>query len=94
MQRLLAGSVAAVTTDDAVLVGYARKQPDKLQVVGRSFHEERYGIGYRKGDTEFCRFLTATITAAQADGRWQRAFDETLGQVGVATPTRPSPDPC
>lgn len=94
VQRLLAGSVDAVTTDDAVLVGYARKQPDKLQVVGRPFHDERYGIGYRKGDTEFCRFLSATLTAAGADGRWRRAFEDTLGQVGVATPAQPAPDPC
>ena len=94
VQRLLAGTVDAVTTDDAVLVGYARKQPDKLQVVGQSFHEERYGIGYRKGDTEFCRFLTATIAAAQRDGRWQRAFDDTLGQVGVASPNPPAPESC
>jgi glutamate transport system substrate-binding protein len=94
VQRLLAGKVAAVTTDDAVLVGYARKQPDKLQVVGQSFHEERYGIGYRKGDTEFCRFLTATIVAAERDGRWRRAFDETLGQVGVVPPTPPTPESC
>lgn len=94
VQRLLAGSVDAVTTDDAVLVGYARKQPDKLQVVGRPFHDERYGIGYRKGDVEFCRFLTGAISAAGTDGRWQRAFEDTLGRVGVAMPTRPTPDPC
>ena len=94
VQRLLAGSVTAVTTDDAVLVGYARKQPDKLQVVGAPFHTEKYGIGYRRGDTEFCRFLSETISRAQADGRWQRAFEATLGQVGVATPSGPAPEPC
>jgi glutamate transport system substrate-binding protein len=94
VQRLLAGSVTAVTTDDAVLVGYARKQPDKLQVVGEPFHTEQYGIGYRRGDTEFCRFLSDTISTAVADGSWQRAFESTLGQVGVATPGRPVPEPC
>jgi glutamate transport system substrate-binding protein len=94
VQRLLAGSVAAVTTDDAVLVGYVRKQPDKLKVVGQRFHTERYGIGYRKGDVAFCRFLTDTIRAAEADGRWQKAFDGTLGQYGVALPARPAPDAC
>lgn len=94
VQRLLAGSIAAVTTDDAVLVGYVRKQPDKLQVVGEPFHTEQYGIGYRRGDTAFCRFLTDTIRRAEEDGRWQRAFDDTLGQVGVATPTWPTPEAC
>jgi glutamate transport system substrate-binding protein len=94
VQRLLAGSVAAVTTDDAVLVGYVRKQPDKLKVVGRPFHQERYGIGYRKGDTAFCGFLADTIRAAEADGRWQKAFDDTLGSYGVAAPVRPTVAPC
>jgi glutamate transport system substrate-binding protein len=94
VQQLLSGQVDAVSTDDAVLVGYARKQPDKLQVVGRSFHDERYGIGFRRGDTEFCRFLTATIRAAEADGRWRKAFENTLGKVGVDTPPAPEPDPC
>jgi glutamate transport system substrate-binding protein len=94
VQRLLAGSVAAVTTDDAVLVGYVRKQPDKLKVVGRPFHTERYGIGYRKGDIALCRFLTDTIRAAEVDGRWQRAFDDTLGQYGVALPAGPAVDSC
>jgi glutamate transport system substrate-binding protein len=94
VQRLLAGSVDAVTTDDAVLVGYVRKQPDKLKVVGEPFHTERYGIGYHKGDTAFCRFLTDTIRAAVSDGRWQKAFDATLGQYGVALPARPTTEPC
>jgi glutamate transport system substrate-binding protein len=89
VQRLLAGSVAAVTTDDAVLVGYVRKQPDKLKVVGRPFTTEQYGVGYRKGDTAFCRFLSDTIRTAENDGRWQKAFDDTLGSYGVAAPVRP-----
>jgi glutamate transport system substrate-binding protein len=63
-------------------------------VVGEPFHVEQYGIGYRKGDAEFCRFLTATIQAAEADGRWQQAFEGTLGRLGVATPSRPAPQPC
>lgn len=89
VQRLLAGSVDAVTTDDAVLVGYVRKQPDKLEVVGAPFHREQYGIGFRKGDAEFCRFLTETIRAAEADGRWRTAFEDTLGQAGVPVPAQP-----
>ena len=94
VKRLLDGSVDAVTTDDAILLGYAAQQPDKLKVVGRPFTTERYGIGYRLGDLPLCRFLTETILGAQSDGGWQDAFDRTLGRAGVPRPPMPTPDPC
>ena len=34
----------------AILPGYAARGPDKLKVVGKPFTEERYGIGFTKGD--------------------------------------------
>lgn len=94
VQKLLAGSVDAVTTDDAILLGYAAQQPDQLKVVGQPFTEERYGIGYRKGDPAFCQFLTETISAAEADGSWAAAFGRTLGKAGVPRPPMPTPAPC
>jgi glutamate transport system substrate-binding protein len=94
VRSLLAKAVDAVTSDGAVLLGYAAQQPDKLEVVGRPFSDERYGIGYRKGDQAFCRFLTDTITAAEANGDWKKAFQATLGGAGVPVPTMPTPDPC
>lgn len=94
VQKLLDRQVDAVTTDDAILLGYAAQQPDKLKVVGEPFTTERYGIGYRRGDTELCRFLTETIAAAQADGSWKAAFDRTLGNAGVSSPPMPTPNAC
>ncbi|HSV65556.1 MAG TPA: glutamate ABC transporter substrate-binding protein [Mycobacteriales bacterium] len=89
-----ADAVDAVTTDDAILSVYAAQQPDRLSVVGQPFTEERYGIGYMKGDLAFCRFLTDTIIEAESDGEWTRAFTRTLGKVGVSIPERPVPAPC
>ena len=42
-------AVDAVTTDDAILFGYAAEDPDELKVVGKPFSTERYGIGYKHG---------------------------------------------
>lgn len=94
VQMLLGRSVDAVTTDDAILLGYVGQQPDKLKVVGQPFTTERYGIGYRLGDREFCQFLTETIRLAEDDGSWADAFARTLGRAGVPMPPAPAPAPC
>lgn len=84
----------AVTTDGAILLGYAAEDPDNLEVVGEPFSEERYGIGFKKGDTEMCEFLNETIEASIEDGTWAKAFEATLGESGVETPEAPTVDPC
>ena len=94
VRRLLRGSVDAVTSDGAVLLGYAAQLPTKLAVVGQPFSEEAYGIGYRKGDRPFCAFLTRVITDIENDGRWDKAFAQTLGKAGAPIPVKPPPRPC
>jgi len=94
VRQLLRESVGAVTTDGAILLGYEAKQPHNLEVVGKPFSEERYGIGYQKGDLAFCQFLTATIKNAQRNGDLEEAFEDTLGKAGAQPPENPPPDPC
>lgn len=94
VQLLLAEEVDAVTTDDAILLGYVGQQPEKLKVVGRPFTTEKYGIGYQLGDRAFCQFLTETIRLAEEDGSWADAFERTLGRAGVPMPPAPEPEPC
>jgi glutamate transport system substrate-binding protein len=92
--QLQNGSVDAVTTDGAILLGYAAQAPDELEVVGEPFSEERYGVGYKKGDTAMCEFITETLQTAMDDGTWAEAFEATLGQSGVETPEPPTMDEC
>jgi len=87
-------AVDAVTTDGAILLGYAAEEPDELEVVGEPFSEERYGVGYAHGDTAFCEYITETIQGAMDDGTWAEAFEATLGESGVETPEPPEMDPC
>jgi glutamate transport system substrate-binding protein len=92
--QVLDGAVEAMTTDGSILLGYAAENPDELEVVGKPFSEERYGIGYNKDKPELCGFITDTVTAAEKDGTWAKAFEATLGKSGVKTPTPPTLDPC
>jgi glutamate transport system substrate-binding protein len=92
VDQLLNGTVDAVTTDGAILLGYAADDPDKLEVVGEPFSEERYGIGFQKGDTAMCEFLRDTIKKSFDNGTWAQAFESTLGESGVETPEPPAVD--
>lgn len=92
--QLLNGSVDAVTTDGAILLGYAAENPDELRVVGEPFSEERYGIGYSPDAPEMCEFLNDTLEQAFSDGRFEQAFDLTLGQSGNEVPEAPELDAC
>jgi glutamate transport system substrate-binding protein len=94
VDQLKNGSVDAVTTDGAILLGYAAEDPEALKVVGEPFSEERYGIGYNKDMPELCEFLNETITTMFEDGTFEKAFDATLGKSGNEPPEAPEPDPC
>jgi glutamate transport system substrate-binding protein len=94
VDQVLNGSVDAMTTDGAILLGYAAEHPDELKVVVDPFSEERYGVGYSLDHPEMCQWIEDTIKAAQDDGDWAKAFEVTLGKSGVDTPEPPEMDPC
>ncbi len=94
VDQLKNGSVDAVTTDGAILLGYAAEDPDALKVVGEPFSEERYGIGYNKDAEGMCEFLNGAIQNAFDNGDWQKAFDATLAEGGAEAGDPPELDPC
>ena len=94
VDQVLDGTVDAMTTDGAILMGYAAENPDDLKVVVDPFSEERYGVGYNKSNPEMCQWITDTIKKSEEDGTWAKAFEETLGKSGVETPDPPAMDPC
>ncbi|MER7447027.1 glutamate ABC transporter substrate-binding protein [Microbacterium sp. NPDC097977] len=81
VEALLSGEVQAVTTDQAILIGYAAQDPDNLKVVGEPFTEERYGVGVAKDDAALQEFINTMFT----DGGdiWQAIFDKNLGSSGI-----------
>jgi glutamate transport system substrate-binding protein len=81
VQDLIDKKVDAVTTDQAILIGYASMYPDEVQVTGGLFTEERYGVGLKKGDDA----LRAHINTLFTDGHdvWQKIFDKNLGKSGI-----------
>ncbi|MGH3662474.1 MAG: glutamate ABC transporter substrate-binding protein [Micromonosporaceae bacterium] len=93
VSKLIDSEVDAVTTDDAILLGYAAQAPDQLQVVGNAFSEERYGVGMTKGDKALCEKVSEIVNTAIDDGTWKTMYDGTLGRSGE-TAKPPTLDPC
>lgn len=82
VENLNNGQVDAVTTDQAILIGYAAQNPGKLMVTsGPLLTEEQYGIGLPKGDD----VLRAHINEMLTDGGdvWTKIFDKNLGDSGI-----------
>ena len=94
LDRVLDGSVSAMTGDGGALLGYAAENPSKLAVVGEPMTRERYGVGYPKDRPELCQFILDTLMNAQQQGLWAKSFEATLGKSGARTPTPPEFDEC
>ncbi|MFD1146303.1 glutamate ABC transporter substrate-binding protein [Saccharothrix hoggarensis] len=75
-------AVDAVTTDDAILKGYAAQDPDKLKVVGKPFSNEPYGIGLPKDDKALRDKVNDILDEAIKGGDWEKIYNATLGKSG------------
>jgi glutamate transport system substrate-binding protein len=86
---LVSKGVDALTTDNTILAGYASQAQykGKLKVVGKTFSEERYGIGIKKGDVDLCKKIDDALKKMVDSGDWKKAVDANLGPAGF------TPDP-
>ncbi|MFF9350927.1 serine/threonine-protein kinase [Streptomyces sp. NPDC014734] len=97
VQRLLdpKSDVYAVSTDDVIVAGFAKKHPDQLTQLPSDAGAEGYGVAMKpeaKGlKTEVCSALGEIM----ADGRWEdlyRQYLQPLLHQGV--PNKPALDQC
>ncbi|AZS76728.1 ABC transporter substrate-binding protein [Streptomyces lydicus] len=93
VKSLLDGQVNAVTTDDAILKGYAAQRPEKLRVVGKPFTKEPYGVGMKKDDKALRNAITDALENHIKNGDYKKAYDGTLGKSGskFVAPETPLP---
>ncbi|KJK57965.1 glutamate ABC transporter substrate-binding protein [Saccharothrix sp. ST-888] len=92
VDNLITGQVDAVTTDNAILQGFAAKAPDELKIAGQPFSTEPYGIGTPKEDRVLRLAIDDALARHEQNGDWKRAYDATLGLSGVPAPTPPPID--
>lgn len=94
VQKVLDGTVEAMSTDGSILAGFAAQNEGELKVVGDEFSEERIGVGYSLDHPEMCQWINDVLTESFDDGSWAEAFELTLGPSGVETPEPPALDEC
>jgi glutamate transport system substrate-binding protein len=94
VQKVLDGTVPAMSTDGSILAGYAAENEGQLKVVGEEFSEERIGVGYSLDYPEMCEWINGVLEESFEDGSWEAAFESTLGPAGIETPDPPAVDEC
>jgi glutamate transport system substrate-binding protein len=92
VEALLDGRVNAVTTDNVILLGFVADNAEKVQLVGKPFTTEPYGIGVKKDDKDFRGWVNDQLEAMAKDGSYAKAWDATAGKTGQKAPTPPPVD--
>ncbi|NIO15615.1 MAG: transporter substrate-binding domain-containing protein [Deltaproteobacteria bacterium] len=68
-QALLKGEVDAVTTDEPILVSILGKlPPGEFEILPVRISEEPYGLGIRKGETQFLDFVNSVLLDLEKSG--------------------------
>ncbi|GAA3429521.1 glutamate ABC transporter substrate-binding protein [Streptosporangium sandarakinum] len=80
VQALKQDRGVAYVQDETLLVADAQKDPS-IQVVGKPFTSDPYGIGLKHGDDQFKKFVNDWLTKTQSSGLWQRIWKNSLGTV-------------
>ena len=78
---LAQGKVSAVTTDEAILAGILAKAANKAQyeIPNVQITDEPYGLGMRKGDTNFVNFVNKTLLELEKSGEARSIFNKWFG---------------
>lgn len=90
-QLLQNNQAAAVSTDDVILVGLLKNDPDNFAIVGEAFSTEPYGIGIKKGRAGFKEFVDGVIKEAKEDGTWEEFYEKWVEAV-TGESSSPPPD--
>jgi glutamate transport system substrate-binding protein len=81
LELLSNGTVAAVTTDNTILAGFAAQNPGTYRVVNNPFGEEQYGVGRPAGSTERCEEINDAITQMWEDGSAIEYLEAAFGET-------------
>ncbi|WKX70357.1 glutamate ABC transporter substrate-binding protein [Streptomyces sp. XD-27] len=92
--RLQLGEVDAVITDNALAAGQAAQDP-AVELKGKPFTTELYGVAMNKDDKDLVRRVNKVLDDYRRGGkgsRWMRAYDKWLAKdLGEENPTVPHP---
>jgi polar amino acid transport system substrate-binding protein len=71
------GEVDAITSDDAILLGFQAQDP-YTKLIGSAIEPEPYGMAISKRHPDLVRFVNRELARMRADGTWQRLYRKWL----------------
>lgn len=72
------GRADGISTDDIILKGLQKQDPN-TKLIGDPFTKEPYGMGIKKGRSEFVKFVNDLVAEMKKDGRWATIYKNNLG---------------
>ncbi|GAT84273.1 sugar-binding protein [Streptomyces sp. F-3] len=75
--KLQLGEVDAVVTDSALAAGQAAQDP-AVELKGRSFTKEFYGVAMKQGADDLVRRVNRILENYREDGGWKASYDKWL----------------
>lgn len=74
-----AGQGDALTTDNALLYGMAKQDPN-YRVVNETFTEEPYGIGMRKNEDDLVKLVNSVLKEMKENGEYDKLYEKWIGE--------------
>jgi glutamate transport system substrate-binding protein len=88
VQALKQGRGQAYVQDEAVLLATAKQDPS-VQIQGRPFTSDPYGIGLKHGDAQMKAFVNEWLKRIQASGLWAKVWKNSIGTVAQGEAPQP-----
>jgi polar amino acid transport system substrate-binding protein len=79
------GDVAAISTDDSILVGLTAQDP-WTKLVGPRLTDEPYGLAISKQHPDFVAFVNAVLQQVRTNGQWAASYAHWVGTPVPAPP--------
>jgi len=83
------GNVAAISSDDTILLGFRAQDPN-TKIVGASLADEPYGMAIARSHPDFVRFVNGVLDRMRRDGKWTSIHRHWIGRL-APTPAPPRP---
>ncbi|MFI6514883.1 glutamate ABC transporter substrate-binding protein [Spirillospora sp. NPDC050679] len=80
VQALKQGRGQAYVQDEAVLLASAKQDPS-IQIQGKPFTSDPYGIGLKHGDAQMKAFVNDWLKQIQSSGLWAKVWKNSIGTV-------------
>ena len=78
-QALKAGQGDALTTDNSILLGMQKQDPNYV-IAGDIFTDEPYGIAVKKGEAELLQAVNDFLKEYNASGEYDKLYEKWLGE--------------